>query len=748
MANPPPPANAGQRRALFGLNTGVAVTVAVCLVILLNWLVFWQYAATPPAVKRFVRFDLSATRSHSFSPQTRHVLAALQTPHTLVAVFRDDAKQSELAAARRRHLEDLLEEYARTNRQITVRTISVARDSAGADGVAREVAQRFAKETLPLQTQLKDASAAMAAVAADLSQWQPALDALASAPYASEAHQARARGTANALARLRLKLLAAVTDAQKELAAPMPDCIRVSQAGYDTLLAAHEEIKLSRQVLSETLVGGASKLEDRETALNLAARMKGTPAQCLQAAYVLQNARSTTAYEQARMALASGETLVVLADKRARVVPVERLFRRVGDNLAKAGVTAQDSGAEQFTGEEQITGALVSLSLSPAPRVVFLQANAGAALTPDNPGQDSRPGLFQAMAERLRALDFEVVETNVWSDKNMTDAGWPINLPQALPGQKTVWVMCPFLEPNPRNPASLKMDSREKTCDFLQKQLDKGDSAMVLLNHDPLPDPARVAVADEVLGKASSYEKRHPVAALLKRQGMDAHLWEALAHEVQEPGMQPVPALATELRHYPADSAVSRAVEGLTLRLERPFPVLPLKPAPAGVTVHEVASVLLPRLYTLGYEALHNGAAQSYNPASALPYAPVALAAECPHDARVMAVGDLLWATDLKTTYGHHPEWAPASSGGAVGMANLPGGISAYPGNAELFVNGVCWLAHLDDLVAPGARSQDVRRIAPMGEGLSLSLRLLLLLGLPLGAAAAGIGVWVLRKRF
>src|SRR6478735_4536897 len=104
-----------RRRAFFGLNTGVAAMAAISAVILVNWLVWWQYAATPPAVKKFIRYDLSATRSHSLSPQTRRVLDRLNQPLTLVAMFQDDGHGqagSELAAARRRNLEDLLEEYA------------------------------------------------------------------------------------------------------------------------------------------------------------------------------------------------------------------------------------------------------------------------------------------------------------------------------------------------------------------------------------------------------------------------------------------------------------------------------------------------------------------------------------------------------------------------------------------------------------------------------------------------------------
>ncbi len=727
-----------KRRALFGFNASVAVAAAAATVILVNWLVWWQYAATPPAVKKYIRYDLSATRAHSLSAQTKRVLGKLGAPHEIIAVFRDEAgNTSELAAARRRNLEDLMEEYARASSQISIRSVSASAHS-GAQEVEQKVARRFAKEMAPLQEQLTLAHRHLAAMADVLDQMQNNLDQLAGAAYANERAQAQAKATVNTLIRLRQDLRKQVEKSKEALANAMPDYLHLRDSSSNLLIAAKKDLMDCRNTLT-------SQLGDGEAAFASSLMLEKIEPPYNRAAAGLLGTVIPPAYEQARAALATGESLVVLTETRARVVPADRLLRRVSDALTRAGAAVQDTGKEQFTGEEQITGALVSLAQTVPPRVVFLQSDWLSALTPDDGRQQ---GLFQAMADRLRAMDFAVEEANAWHPKAVDASGNPLSLHPAQPGQKTVWVLCPFREPNPKQPATLKMDNRAKTCAFLQKQLDCGDSAFILINHDPLPDPERVKIADQVLGGNTPYAARHPINALLKTYGIEAQNWTLLAHEEQEPGMQPMPAVPVQLQHYPQDTDLGRALEGLTLRLEGPYPVQPTAPLPAGVTAHTLVALTLPRLYTLGYDALHGDGKWTYNPVTARPYAPVAMAVEAQlpgkKPVRLIAVGDLLWATDQKTTFG----FASAGGKGAVGAANLPGGIAAWPGNAELFINGIYWLAGQDDLIAPGARSQDVRRIGPISSHTHTTLRWLLLAGLPLGVAGAGLLVWGKRRKF
>ncbi|MCC7205091.1 MAG: hypothetical protein IT441_08420, partial [Phycisphaeraceae bacterium] len=107
---------------------------------------------------------------------------------------------------------------------------------------------------------------------------------------------------------------------------------------------------------------------------------------------------------------------------------------------------------------------------------------------------------------------------------------------------------------------------------------------------------------------------------------------------------------------------------------------------------------------------------------------------------RLIVFSDPYFANDQITTYGQI-----AGVGGSAGLADLVG--ATFPGNAELFVNSVLWLADLPQLIAPSPRSQDIRRIEPMGDGMLTGLRWGILLGLPLACLATGTGVWWVRRR-
>jgi ABC-type uncharacterized transport system involved in gliding motility auxiliary subunit len=68
-------------------------------------------------------------------------------------------------------------------------------------------------------------------------------------------------------------------------------------------------------------------------------------------------------------------------------------------------------------------------------------------------------------------------------------------------------------------------------------------------------------------------------------------------------------------------------------------------------------------------------------------------------------------------------------------------------GNSELFINSVYWLAGLDNAIAATARTQDIRRVGPIGDGQQLALRWILLAGLPALALLAGVIMWQVRRR-
>jgi hypothetical protein len=114
-------------------------------------------------------------------------------------------------------------------------------------------------------------------------------------------------------------------------------------------------------------------------------------------------------------------------------------------------------------------------------------------------------------------------------------------------------------------------------------------------------------------------------------------------------------------------------------------------------------------------------------------------AAAAKGEQRIVVVAEPIWATDEVTGSA-----AVAMAGPSIADISL---YSRFPANADLFVNSIYWLAGMDDLIAPGAKSQETRRIGDLSLTALSVYRWLLGLGLPAACLAAGVGVWFVRRR-
>ncbi|NJL31483.1 MAG: hypothetical protein HC898_07565 [Phycisphaerales bacterium] len=102
---------------------------------------------------------------------------------------------------------------------------------------------------------------------------------------------------------------------------------------------------------------------------------------------------------------------------------------------------------------------------------------------------------------------------------------------------------------------------------------------------------------------------------------------------------------------------------------------------------------------------------------------------------RLAVFSDPAWATDSIIDYG------PLGPG----TASLTRAL--FPANAELFVNTVQWLAGMENLIAAGARTQDIRRIMPLTSGQRIFINWVLLAGLPVLVIVTGIAVGLARRK-
>ena len=103
---------------------------------------------------------------------------------------------------------------------------------------------------------------------------------------------------------------------------------------------------------------------------------------------------------------------------------------------------------------------------------------------------------------------------------------------------------------------------------------------------------------------------------------------------------------------------------------------------------------------------------------------------------RVVAIGNVMFVTDDLLNSA-----TPAISNGSLTM------ISNFPGNAELFMNSIYWLAHQSHLIAASPRATVALRIKRMSNTEEAFVRLSSFAMPAILAIAVGLIVFVARRR-
>ena len=190
------------------------------------------------------------------------------------------------------------------------------------------------------------------------------------------------------------------------------------------------------------------------------------------------------------------------------------------------------------------------------------------------------------------------------------------------------------------------------------------------------------------------------------------------------------------VRAFAAEHLICSAVHGQTTFF--PFPV-PIRPGQGSASAVPIASVMpspdrwLEDDWMLNPELL-DAPTETQRIADPVP---ILAAVERPHPSgsgtqRCLVVGSggwmLSYALDEVTDIG----------GGRRALVN--------PGNQELMLASVAWLAGLDDLIAPSAISQQVARLDGVTPRVQAAWLALTVLGLPVLCIGLSIVVWILRR--
>ena len=678
------------RRLKYGLNVTVAVLAAVALAVLLNWIAYRQY----------IRFDWTATRQYSLSQQTQRVLERLDEDYRVVSMFR-------VRGPRLEQVRDLIEEYGRYSPHVDVQHIDPDRGVARREAFYQQLRQRHEDELTPAVDAIEAGREALRTASTQLGELVVPLDQALEHPQLADGQAKQFIGSVRAaLSSTQSQLDQRQDDFDVAMQQALPDYGGIRSEAQRLLQELDESLLAVAVQRFESLADDATiaaNVQDRLLAVN--DRIKTIRQPIRQALDSLRNVPATEQYDQLVTELANREAVVVLSPTQVRVINVVDMFREPDPAIVEQ--TGQSE--PQFLGEERLTGALVSMSVEQPALVVFVRGGQTPAL--------GQRGEYRLVAERLRAANFRVEEWNPGGQMSAMGQQMPPQPPpQADDGQQTIWVILPT--PPSSNPQAMMMISsiKQQVAEVLDR-MQPQDAAMVMLSLDP----------------GTSFGAETPILDWVRQWGIEPQLDRIVLQQVQLPNRQTQASAQFQVNQWPDALPITKALTGMPAIFLQGCPLV--ETDTEGIELHPLVQLRGQQIWAEDDMAsLQSPQAAEFDPAASAETFTIGMAAQ-QGDERLVVVADPAWASDAITSYGAM----------GPGTAEIFG--AAFPGNSELFVNSVYWLAGLDELIAASPRSQDIRRIEPLTPAAIYTYRTILLAGLPLAIVALGLGVWLVRRR-
>lgn len=688
------------RRLKYGVNVIIAVTVAVTLTALLNYMVYENRDDIR------VSWDLTATRRYSLSEQTEQLLDNLDKKVRIVTVFEDPIDQIKESWQNTIDVADL---YGRFSDKVTVEHIERVRQVTQYDLFRAELHDRFEDE-------LKPVNAAIDQTVANLEKYDEQSGDLFTALVEALTEEKISREYAEQIGAVTLEFRRydsnkgsqrKMVETQRE--EPMPFYSGMIRDLQQDVAIRRRVAMMSQYLKAESADSGIS-VKAQEKVLRIVESMeKLVP---LVSDLAIAEVSSPEEYEQLRRDVESRYPVVLLTDEVIRVVQLEEMIR-----LSEQ----QEEGAEvpnlEFLGEEILTGTLVSMTFDKSPMVVFVFSGGSDPLGPSG----SWEMRYFQVTERLRNMNFDVQSWSAAPQMGNPQMGIPPrNDPPPVPetGQKAIWVLLPDFSSSDPNRAQMGNIARERAAKHLESRLKSGDSALVMFSISPQASRGGI----------------DPVREIVTDYGITPQTDRLIMQEVQINEEQTTVRTNFPINQWNIDSPITKAIRGLRGILAESSPLV--IDDEAGVT--PLLSLKEPRLWSL--TDFTSSDEKTYDKETAEEEFVIAAAAE-KGDVRMIVMGNPVFASDRITTN---------ASRGLERQYNgltFRGYAAAYPGNSEFFVNSVYWLADLEQLIASSARAQDSRRIDSIEDGTLSGLRWAAWVGMPAVVLVMGMTVWFIRRR-
>jgi hypothetical protein len=684
---------APRRRLASILNAAIFLTAAVVLAVAANVI------ALRPGLR--VQFDATRTRAYSLSPQTRQMLKNLRGDWTIAMIMQESATDHAL----RRQVDEVLKRFAQTAPSLTVARIDPQQSSSLAE--YERLLDRL-RETYREQIGAYDRAldAGVKAYQEALLFAQQQLPMLAKIPARLAADDPRRETLQQQVNSLALQVehadavLQSIAQArQVDSARPIPD--------YDGARSVIAAVLSELQSEIEKLAGAMQSLVT-ETSIDAAVRQFSSQAQdeyrvvAQRLALVAGSLHNLPGLELSAIGarLQEAEAAIVIGPSRATVIPGPQLVPRSNLRLNKDGAVAFD---QRFRGEQIIAAAIRSLLVERMPMVVFMHADEEPMLR----RREQEIDLLGAGAI-LAAGRYVVKEWMVGTDER----------PRPQPNQAVVWVVVPSVK------AGAETSQRDmQLMDLVRTLIAEGEP--VLLSLYP--------------SLAQRFRKDDPWKEIVAELGIAADTASVICESMRVSEDRTNVERSQRILSFPDEHAISSAVDGQLLMLTLPISLARAAESESKARTTELARVesapnrWRERDWNLEASDLKADEDERFDQPL-----PVAMAIERPRPdeparmQRAVVVGSGGWMLSFVSD-------VTFEIGGD--RAAL-----AHPGNHELLLASVAWLAGMDEFIAAGATSQQVARLTEITPAVRATWMWIALAGLPPAALGLGVVVWLARR--
>lgn len=677
-----------------------------------------------------VRIDMTSAGLYSLKPQTVNIISDLQQPIEIISLYSTEVPQGEMirrttTRQQRRDWEqevrqeaervaDLLDEYASKGRNITVQWIDPVRQEGKVNELIQRVASKYGGEVVRYRDyidkyhdftrKVADTAAAQAVRVQGLP-----VEQLQQSPDRNQ------QQAAMAVLFMRDTLGRMFKDVDRAIERRLQESPPDYRGAANSVRNALDQFGQYADSFSQIAQQQAAQANVPQPVRDYLSESVETIKSLNEAAQQVRDAADELGdlkLDDFRESLSKRNTILVLGESDMRVLDYETVWQTDPRDVSRGSTELKP----RFAGEQQVTSAILSLTRQQKPKVAIVR-NGGPPMTDPGFPPFQPAGELSILAQRLRDYNFEVLEkdlSNMWAMQAQMRGQPAPQEPSDEELRDAIWIVVN----SPNSGGGLGGMGGATIAPQVMEHVTNGGSALILFL--PRASSMEEFLKDWGLRVRTDALAVHPPVDLM---GTPSDLGEAAK------GEPPV----FVVNEY-ADHPITRPLRSLDTLLYAMVSVKPAETTPEGIKVTPLVT-LPPTPQAWGETDLQNPDVtfDEFNDVTGPLYGAVALEKEGAN--RLVVMASMYMAHDNILTL---PD-----------TTLLQQGIRAarFPGNQELLLNSVFWLADLETMMAISPSAMEISRITGLSDQARRAWGIGVLWGgLPLSVVAVGVMVYYARR--